>query len=474
MDDRFVVAELDLLAKLGPRFPGSDAHERLVAHVARQWAEFGMDVREDVLRFERWDPPAASDGLRLTVDGQVVEISSAFPYSGTTGPDGVRGRLVHLRGLLPRWSRARGGIAVIEMVHNRELPASAAVGSWDPDDPWGKQASPIAPATLAGFGLKRAARAGVKGVVLVWRGVSAANARGQYVPFTLSYRGIPAVFVAGEAADAVLHAARRGAQAELVLDAALTKDASMRTVWAAVEGTQRPRETVLVVTHSDGTNVVEENGHIGLVHLARDVMAQPPERTVVFVFVAGHLRIPAIVKRHGQATSRWLSDHRDWWAAGPGQRRAVAGLVIEHLGALEYRDDPAADDYGPTGCAEPELLYASTRELRMLADIEWRGIEPGPTRVSMPNELIQLGEGQPLYLERIPNISLVTVPQYLLSTEPGDYVDIKLLQRQVDGFARLLHRLDTLPAASVGTIAAHTTLRKISAGGKLVTHLLKR
>jgi hypothetical protein len=474
MDDGFVVAELDLLAELGPRLPGSDAHERLVAHVAGQWAELGMDVREDVLGFERWDPPGAPDGLRLTVDGHVVEISSAFPYSGTTGPDGVRGRLRYLRGPLPRWSRARGGIAVIEMIRNRELPASAAVGSWDPDDPWGKLSSPIAPATLAGLGLKRAARAGVKGVVLLWRGVSAANALGQYVPFTLSYRGIPAVFVAGEAAEAVLHAAQRGAQAKLVLNAALTTDASMRTVWAAVEGTRLPRETVLVVSHSDGTNVVEENGHIALLQLARDVTAQPPQRTIVFVFVAGHLRIPAVVRRHGQATSRWLADHRDWWAGGPGQRRAVSGLVIEHLGALEYRDDPVTGDYGPTGRAEPELLYASTRELRMLADIEWRGVERGPTRVSMPNELIQLGEGQPLYLERIPNISLVTVPQYLLSTEPGDYVDVKLLQRQVDSFARLLSRLDTLPAGSVGSIAAHTTLRKISSGSKALADLLKR
>jgi hypothetical protein len=472
MDDDFVVAELDLLAKLGPRFPGSDAHERLVAHVAGQWAELGMDVREDVLGFERWDPPGHPDGLRLTVDGQPVEISSAFPYSGTTGPDGVRGRLRHLRGQLPRWSRARGGIAVVE-VRNRELPTSAVVGSWDPDDPWGRAANPVGPAMLAGLGLKRAARAGVKGVVLVWRGVSAANARGQYVPFTLSYRGIPAVFVAGGAADAVLQAAQRGRQAELVLDAALTKDASMRTVWAAVEGTRRPEETVLVVSHSDGTNVVEENGHIGLVELARDVVAQPPERTIVFVFTAGHLRIPAVTG-HGQATSRWLTDHADWWAGGPGHRRAVSGLVIEHLGALEYRDDPVTGDYGPTGQAEPELLYASTRELRMLADIEWRGIEPGPTRVSVPNELIQLGEGQPLYLERIPNISLVTVPQYLLSTEPGDYVDVKLLQRQVDSFARLLRRLDTLPSASVGSIAPHTTLRKITAGGKVLAHLLKR
>lgn len=83
-------------------------------------------------------------------------------------------------------------------------------GQLGPYDSWGRAANPL-PAMLAGLGLKRAARAGVKGVVLVWRGVSAANARRRCVPFTLSYRGTPAVFVAGQAADPVLHAAQRGA-----------------------------------------------------------------------------------------------------------------------------------------------------------------------------------------------------------------------------------------------------------------------
>lgn len=53
-------------------------------------------------------------------------------------------------------------------------------------------------------------------------------------------------------------------------------------------------------------------------------------------------------------------------------------------------------------------------------------------------------------------------------------MDVKLLKRQVDSFARLLRRLDTLPSASVGSIAPHTNLRKIIAGGKILAHLLKR
>jgi hypothetical protein len=470
MERDLVVAELDLLAELGPRLTGSETHERLVAHVATRLTDLGLQVREDVLNFCRWDPPTGPDGLRLTVDGQPIEISSVFPYSGTTGAAGVGGPLHRLRGPLPRWSRARGGIAVIE-IHNRKRPFSAAVRTWDGQPSWGKTAHPLVPATLAGLGLKRARNAGVKAVVFAWRGISAANARGQYIPFTLPYLDIPAVFVAGAAADAVVCAAAREKDAELLLNATLTPNSTMRTVWAVVEGRRRPEETVLVVSHSDGTNVLEENGHIGLIELARDVVAVAPERSIVFVFTAGHLRIPA-VSSHGQATSRWLDDHRDFWAGGDGQRRAVAGLGIEHLGALEYRDDPATGTYGPTGRAEPELLYASTKQLRMLVDAEWRGIEPGPTPVSAPNALIQFGEGQPLYLKRIPNISLVTATQYLLSVQPGEYVDVALLKRQVDSFRRLLRHLDTLPATSVGTVPAITPIRKLTAIAKILASLI--
>ncbi|MCA1390220.1 hypothetical protein I6F20_14200 [Bradyrhizobium sp. IC3123] len=218
-------------------------------------------------------------------------------------------------------------------------------------------------------------------MIFAWRGISIFNAKGQYLPFTLPYQNIPAVFVAGDDADFVLDAASRARRATLILDAVIERNSAMRTVWAAVEGRGAPHETVLVVSHSDGTNIVEENGHIGVVELARQTVAHPLARTVIFVLTAGHLRIPAVTE-HGQATSRWLRDHPQWWAGGPGDRHAVAGLVIEHLGAREYRDNPLKNTYGPTGNPAPELLYASTAQLTALIESEWR--TPGKRRECRP------------------------------------------------------------------------------------------
>src|SRR5205085_2685236 len=133
-----------------------------------------------------------------------------------------------------------------------------------------------------------------------------------------------------QAGERVLSAARAGRMAQLLLDASLT-DGEMETVWAVSRG-KAGNKTILVVTHSDGSNAVEENGHIGLLELARDAVRRPHRRNIVYVLTAGHLRIPA-VSTHGQATSAWFEKHRDQWVGGAGNSRAVAGLVIEHLGA---------------------------------------------------------------------------------------------------------------------------------------------
>jgi hypothetical protein len=42
-----------------------------------------------------------------------------------------------------------------------------------------------------------------------------------------------------------------------------------------------------------------------------------PKRTLVFVFVTGHLRLPAVTG-HGQAATAWLTAHPEWWSGKNG------------------------------------------------------------------------------------------------------------------------------------------------------------
>lgn len=454
------LAEVRRLEAAGSRLTGSESHRALVAHVAAQLAELGLEVQHDRHTFTRWDAPRARERLSLNVDGADVEISAAFPYSGTTGVAGVSGRLQLIRGLRKNWSTARGALAVIEVPHCA-LPWDVLVGAWDRQPRHKPFLNPVVSAALFGPKLDAARKAGVVGVVAVWRGMSTACAARQYVPFTEPYHDLPAVWVVGHSAERILAAARAGSHARLVLDAVLTPGCTTETVWALSPGASA-NETILVVTHSDGTNAVEENGHIALLELARDAVERPHQRAIVYVYTTGHLRIPAVTQ-HGQATSAWLNAHRDLWAGGRGQARALAGLAMEHFGAREFRDDSVRETYAPTGRPEPELLYATTRQLRDLALEEWSGADPDGPRIWAPGPLIHFGEGEPLFQRRIPAIALCTGPQHLLAERDDDFVDIDILRRQVESFRRLQRRLDAAPALSLGVVKAPSQWRRLIA-----------
>lgn len=460
--------ELALLGGLKSRVTGTAEHERLIAHIEQQLTVAGLDVHSDTLSFTRWAPSSAnSSGLQIA--GTQIPIASVFPYSGITGPDGTTGVLVSLGGPVPAWKRAQGKVAVVE-VRNFGLPFSAIVDTWDGDASWPVMRNPLIASSLAGIGLARARKAGVKAVIFVWRNISDDNARGQYVPFTFDYQGIPAVFVSGEAGEAVLAGARDGKQACVTLDYRLIPEATTRTIWTIVEGSSRPDETVLIVTHTDGVNAVEENGHIAVVAMARAAALDPPERTTVFVFTSGHLRIPAVTSK-GQATTRFLSDHPEVWAGGVGRRRAVAGLAVEHLGAREFVDDPDANELRATGRIEPELLYATTPELAHLARQEWRSDDDAVPRISKPSPLIHFGEGEPLLHAGIPAISLVTAPQYLLAEKADDetnLVDNTALHRQVDNFERIYRQISSERVTDFGQVNNPTGLKRLRGAASLL------
>lgn len=453
--------ELALLCRLKSRVTGTAEHDELIEHIDDQLTKAGLNVRSDTLRFTRWH--ASSEGSSaLRVSDRPVPIASVVPYSGVTGPGGTTGELVRLRGPAPAWKKARGKIAVVE-VRNFRFPFSTVVGAWGRDSPWPVVRNPLIASTLAGLGLARARKAGVSAVIFVWRNISDDNARGQYLPFTLGYQGVPAIFVSGTAGDTVLAAASEGEQASVVLDYQLAPNTTTRTIWTVIEGTSRPDETVLVVTHTDGVNVIEENGHIAAVAMARAAALNPPERTTVFIFTSGHMRIPAVTSK-GQATQRFLRDHPEVWAGGHGQRRAVAGLAVEHLGARELVDDPVTNTLRATGRIEPELLYATTPELAQLASQKWHGVNRTLPRISKPSPLIHFGEGEPLLHAGIPAISLVTAPLYLLAERSGDethLVDKAALHRQVDNFERLYRHISSARIDDLGHVSTPTNLARL-------------
>ncbi len=474
----FFDEQLRYLYSLGHRPTGSDNHAALVDRVAADLARLGLEVHRDTHRLERWG--VTPDRLALAVGGLRLTISSAWPYSGETGPEGITAPLTFLDGWCRKnWRAGAGHIAVVA-VQRRCVPYRLLFSTWTDEAPPKRTVShPVISAWVSGIDLRKAKDAGVLAVIAVWKGLADRSAAGQYLPFWEPYEGLPAVWVSENEAEALIRAARVRASATLVVDAVRTADVQTDTVWAVSSGTVSRDETVIAVTHTDGTNAVEENGHIGLLALAHEAVTKPHDRTIVFVFTTGHFRLPSITC-HGPrpsppslapptpraATSAWLDAHPELWSGQNGGKTAVASVVIEHLGALEYATDPVTGTYGPTGRPEPELLYATTKELAERVREDWRGVASGPVVPAKPGALVHLGEGEPFFKRRIPTVALVTSPEYLAAETDDCIVDVAVLTRQCESFQRLLRYLGTTRTSreKLGIVTPPSKFRKALAG----------
>lgn len=70
-----------------------------------------------------------------------------------------------------------------------------------------------------------------------------------------------------------------------------------------------------------------------------------------------------------------------------------------------------------------------------------------------PRNNIYFGEGQPLFQEGIPTISLVPAPDYLCKISSNvdiDKLDAEIMYEQIQTFLKVITGIDTIPAEILG------------------------
>jgi hypothetical protein len=446
------------LNDFGPRLTGNAAHRAFLDFLRAELALFGMEVREDRLTFTRWEAKTWALDI-VDPDGTVtpLPVTSPYPYSGRTGPEGITGEAVYYRTRPWSWRRARGKIAVVD-VRMPALPRAVLALALRPRD--GSLGSHGFPSRFRSPllslvrppDLKAAAEAGVRAVVCVWRGCSQDNAADQYLPFTTPLRDCPALWVGASTGDRLREIARRGGRLRLRLEAEIVPDTPTQTLYCVLPGMD-DREAVIVNTHTDGPNACEENGAVGLLALARHFAGLPREqrrRTLVFVFVSGHFQLPQLGSG-GQATRTWLRTHPELWDGKSGHMKAVAGVTLEHLGAMEWRDDEAGAVHRPTGRPEFEWVSASNVALHGIYAAALAGRTMTRSIVIKPMSDIYFGEGQPMFQAGIPTLSLIALPDYLCaaSAAVSARLNPELLVEQIETFRKAIEAIDATPAADL-------------------------
>jgi hypothetical protein len=495
------------LVGFGTRYTGSPGHVAYVEWLAGQLSAVpGFTLQTDRLTFNRW--LARDCSLQVNVPAAVgasgpVPVTYYFPYSGQTPPAGVTGPLIDL-GIFQAagyttafWEAAKGGIALVRSappVFDLDL-GQTATGGFEPGKTPAQAAAdytayaaafthPAWQGILEPVPLLDARNAGVLGVICVWTGLPDDEVISQYNPFTTAYPsapglpapgdpGCPAVWVGDSTGTQLSGVAASGqATATLVLTADITAGAATETVWGWLKGSGNTGENIIVNTHTDGPNAIEENGGLALVALATYLAGLPSrQHDMYFALVTGHFQLPQFtatipnpknIEVGTAAISVWMVDHPGIYQA------ATLGLTVEHLGATMWTN--VAGQYVATGGSEWAATYTMQHDaanpvnaeqaayLTAVAGANGDGWPYYPVATVRPGPVpIYLGEGSSLYAAGLGTVSHIPLPTYLLQAGDAqrpalldlDKLDQRLMYGEVLAFARTIQALDAAPSSSL-------------------------
>jgi hypothetical protein len=308
--------------------------------------------------------------------------------------------------------------------YNPEEPTGAAIGDYK--RLW----------IAGGAGLEQLKSAGAVGVVFGFDASPQAMA-GQYVPFSSEGPGLPALNVDRDTASTLRALAGGTPTVRLTLQATTAASASPSIV-AVLPGDGSTEEVMVLNTHTDGQNFVEENGGVAQALLARYFSRLPKgkrlKRTLVFSAVTGHMA-PNMPQTKG-----FLEDHPDIAS------RTVAAVTLEHLGVSKWLDT-LSGGYHEASPYEPGGAYCSTgpMALPLIASIEEHQIE----NTAVLHGPVYFGIGGAFFEAGIPAIGYLTGPNYLVQIAANGCIDKlndALFARQVAWFADLLTRYDKMSA----------------------------
>lgn len=450
VDKDEVLKNMQFMNSLGARLTGNKAHKAFISHLKMQVEALGLKTFEDTYRFDRWEEKRRSI---IIDDTEEIKIDSAFPYSGYTSQSGIKGELILVKNNRRGFKKANGKIAVVK-IKSRRIPHSIVFNKRAAVPEGIKLPKNYGGAVLTSFinspKLSEAKRLGVKAVICIWSGEEDEMVEGNYLPFTEDYKDLPALWINHTEGKKIEKAAQNHKLADLILEGELEKNASTETFYTILEGENR-KEAIIVNTHTDGTNCVEENGALALIEMIKVLKTMKLKKSIIFVFATGHFRIPSIIQGKGQATKRWLEDHRELWDGIEGHIKAVAGVTLEHLGCSEW--GIADGKYTKLNDVDFELCYTGNS---IVNEIYLKALEGRKNVRSIclrPHNKIHFGEGQPLFDAGIPDIALVPGPNYLCVVSKSGEIEkfnFELMYEQIITFIKVILMLNGTESSELG------------------------
>lgn len=462
---------VNTMNSFGTRLTGSKGHNNFISWLKDEITKMNVPIYSDPFYFRRWEEKKSAIEIIDSDEKINIPVSSAYPYSGETSVEGITEELVYVKNIkdIPK---TVGKIAVFNVKNINFLPSEIAFDkrSSYPEDVVldKKYEGPVITSFVQCFYGILSKLSKAKAVILIWKGLHDDMIEGQYLSFIADYQNIPMLWVNETNGERIIEAAKEHKKATFVLEAEIEEHAQTESFYCILKG-KNQKETVIVNTHTDGTNCVEENGPIALLELMRNMKDTVPERTYIFLFTTGHFRLPHFEDiRTGafQSASRWLAMHRDLWDGKGDHFKCVANLTIEHLGCKEWRD--VDGEYKYTGKPEVDLVYTGNKFMDQLYIDTVKGRKTIRTMTLRGHNALHFGEGQNFFTMGIPEISLVPAPYYLCVVSDShemEKFDIDLMTEQTETFAKLIEQIEKTPSKDFGKSDGYSILTAKSVSG---------
>jgi hypothetical protein len=421
------------LARLRARHTGNASHKQYINDLDTAMKTLGWETDRKTQTFTHWE--ATGFHLKVLSGGHKVvhhaKPAYYYPYSGETSAEGVKGELKYAnKGATADFSGGgfTGTIAVVESTISSALNEQL-YKPWFGFPPEVNPKEPYARSWIASIPTLSAAKAaGCIGVIVILP-MAPADAKGQYIPFKRALQGMPSLHVdvtVGNTIRALSQAS--GNIATLSLPAEVNPAETTDALLAVLPGASS-EEVVVVNTHTDGPNLIEEDGGLGMLSIAQRLSGlSGSERpsTIAMYFATGHFAAGVT------SSARYVTDYPELF------KKTKAGVTFEHLGCPGYVDDHVSQ-YVPTGKPENSATYCSKEQVAKIAEAALQ--EAGVT-LSAAYKAPFSGEGGALNAAGIPMMSYIAGPDYLLA-EAGPVLelqrfDVNRMQSEINALSTMI------------------------------------
>jgi hypothetical protein len=439
-------------SKGGPTLTGSPSWHNYVEMLEKEWRELGVtDIFRNPIRYTRWYTMEYPDDANwsLHVEGKKIRVANYGCNSGHTPESGVTGELVVYKAGMPD-EALRGKIAVI--VKDPSPGLSAGLDDYEylssldsfrnPLKPYDDQKS-LSPFPIMGLGaaLEPLIRAGAAGAVIAMSLPYEATT-GLYTFAVPALHQMPSLYVDRDTGAELAAAAAQRRPATLRLIAKM-EDAEGYQLFGYLPGRNygtTEDEQILLITHTDGPSISQENGAIGILSIVKYFShvprAQRP-RSLMLFYDCRHF-MPGMERAF--ANEDYAASHSDLYA------KVIASMGIEHLGQSTV-EEGGGKPFHRTNVADLTTVYATNSQ--HLVDLAVAAVKDNGvprTQVQCPGRKgIHGGEQGPWYglgsianRNRIPGVAAIgALTGYWTSTARLDSLDVKLFLTQMASMSQL-------------------------------------